>query len=85
MFCILTFDEHFGKAHSVRLRIDLLTEQPNIRRGIITFDEVIAAGKHAARATVLIQYGDNLHVIQDVIATISQQDVAMGLTISRLV
>ena len=75
VFGVLPLDEHLGKAHGIRLRVDLLSEQAHIGRGVITFDAIVAGGKHTARATGLIQYGDDLAVIEDIVTAFGQQDV----------
>ena len=75
VFGVLPLDEHLGKAHGIRLRVDLLSEQAHIGRGVITFDAIVAGGKHTARATGLIQNGDNLAVIEDIIAALGKQDI----------
>lgn len=75
VFGVLSLDEHLGKAHGIRLWVDLLSEQAHIGRRIITLDEIIAGGEHTARAAGLIQYGDDLAVIKDIVTAFGKQNI----------
>ena len=89
IFSILTLNEHLSKTHGKRLWVDLLTKQAHIRRRIITLDEIVAGGKHTTRAAGLIQYGDDLAIVKDIIAAFGKQnidhqlnDVAAGVVVA---
>ena len=75
IFGILPFDEHFSKAHGIGLRVDFLPEQAHICRGIIAFNKIKTGGQHTTRTTGLIQYCDDLTVIEDIIAPFSKQNI----------
>ena len=75
IFGVLPLNHHLGQADGIGLRVDFLTEQTHIGRGIVALDEIIAGGEHTTRATRLIQYGDDLSVIKDIITAFRQQDV----------
>ena len=72
---ILPLDHHLGQADGIGLRVDLLTKQAHIGRGVVTLYEIIAGGEHTTRATRLIQYGDDLSVIENIITAFCQQDI----------
>ena len=91
VFRILPLDKHFCKTHSIGLRIDFLTKQANIRRRIVTLNEVVSGGKHTACATCLIQNGDDLTIIENIVAALSQQyidheldDITPGVVVTSL-
>ena len=75
VFGVLPLDEHFGKAHGVRLRVDLLPEQTHISGWIVSLDKIVAGGEHTACAAGLIQYGDDFAVIKDIVTAFGKQDV----------
>ena len=72
---ILTLNHHLRKADGVGLRIDFLPEEPHVCGGIIPLDKIVRSGQHTTRSTGLVEYGDNLPVIEDVIAAFCQQDI----------
>ena len=69
--CILVLDEHLRHAHGIGLRVVLLAKESNVRGWVETVDVVEGGGEHAACAAGLVQDGDDLAVIEDVVASFS--------------
>ena len=69
--CILVLDEHLRQAHGVGLRVVLLAEQSNVCGWVEAVDVVEGGGEHAACAAGLVQDGDDLAIVEDVVASFS--------------
>ena len=65
---VLIFNEHFGKPYRVRLPHKFLSEQFDFRRRIIVFYVGIRRGKHTARSAGLVKNGNNLVVVENIVA-----------------
>ena len=71
---ILIFDEHFGKPDRIGRPHKLLPEKPHVRRRIVMLDIVIRRGKHTARSARLIADGDDLLVVENIVAALRHQN-----------
>ena len=63
----------------------------NVTNRIVELDKVVAGGKHTTGSTRLIQYGDDLSIVKDIITAFCQQnidhqldDVSSGIVITSL-
>ena len=66
---VLIFNEHFSKPYRVRLPHKFLPEQFDFRRRIIVFYVGIRRGKHTARSAGLVENGNNLVAVENIVAT----------------
>lgn len=85
ILCILVFNELFGKSYGVGMPHKLLPEQFDFRRFVIVLNVRIRGGKHTARSASLIEYGNHLMAVENIVAPsairISTSSLIMSLPV----